>query len=84
MISVNRTIMTNTICAVYFPRHPHILRLYGYFYDTTRVYLILEYAPNGELYKHLTASERFGEKETAKVSTCIHSFNSSHLFTSSL
>ncbi|KAK3726845.1 hypothetical protein QZH41_016724 [Actinostola sp. cb2023] len=47
-------------------KHPHILRLYGYFYDTTRVYLILEYAPNGELYKHLTASERFGEKETAK------------------
>ena len=32
-------------------RHPNILRLYGYFYDSTRVYLILEYAPKGELYK---------------------------------
>jgi len=32
-------------------RHPNILRLYAYFYDATRVYLILEYAPRGELYK---------------------------------
>lgn len=31
-------------------RHPNILRLYGYFYDEKRVYLILEYAPQGELY----------------------------------
>ena len=28
-------------------RHPNILRLYGYFYDQTRVYLILEYAAQG-------------------------------------
>lgn len=34
-------------------RHPNILRLYGYFYDSTRVYLILEYAARGELYKEL-------------------------------
>ena len=34
-------------------RHPNILRLYGFFYDETRIYLILEYAPGGELYKHL-------------------------------
>lgn len=27
-------------------RHPNILRLYGYFHDATRVYLILEYAPS--------------------------------------
>ncbi|EOD06243.1 hypothetical protein EMIHUDRAFT_125202, partial [Emiliania huxleyi CCMP1516] len=25
-------------------RHPNILRLYGYFYDQTRIYLILEFA----------------------------------------
>jgi len=46
-------------------KHPHILRLYAYFYDETRVYLILEYAPKGELYKELTACERFDEKRTA-------------------
>jgi serine/threonine protein kinase len=49
-------------------RHTNILRLYGYFYDETRVYLILEYAPRGELYKELTKCEKFDEKLTAKVS----------------
>jgi aurora kinase A len=34
-------------------RHPNIVRMYGYFHDETRVYLILEYASNGELYKLL-------------------------------
>lgn len=34
-------------------RHRNILRLYGYFWDEKRVYLILEYAPRGELYKDL-------------------------------
>uniref|UniRef100_G3MR81 Aurora kinase n=1 Tax=Amblyomma maculatum TaxID=34609 RepID=G3MR81_AMBMU len=46
-------------------RHPHILRLYGYFHDETRVYLILEYAPGGELYKELTKAKRFDNKKTA-------------------
>ena len=34
-------------------RHKNILRLYGYFYDTNRVYLILEFANGGELYKEV-------------------------------
>ncbi|RMX51356.1 hypothetical protein pdam_00011381, partial [Pocillopora damicornis] len=46
-------------------RHPHILRLFGYFYDKTRVYLILEYAPKGELYKELSRVERFDEKTSS-------------------
>lgn len=46
-------------------RHPHILRLYGYFYDETRVYLILEYAPQGELYKALQKAGRFPEERAA-------------------
>ena len=46
-------------------RHPHILRLYGYFYDETRVYLILEYAPKGEMYKELQKHRRFSEETTA-------------------
>ena len=28
-------------------------RLFGYFYDESRVYLILEYAPKGEMYKFM-------------------------------
>jgi len=34
-------------------KHGHILRLFGYFYDETRIYLILEFAPRGEMYKFL-------------------------------
>lgn len=30
-------------------RHPNILRMYGYFHDEERVYLILEYAPKGKI-----------------------------------
>ena len=46
-------------------RHKSILRLYGYFYDSKRVYLIIEYAPQGELYKKLTRVGRFTEKQSA-------------------
>ncbi|PSC72353.1 Serine threonine-kinase Aurora-1 [Micractinium conductrix] len=46
-------------------RHPNILRLYGYFYDATRVYLILEYAARGELYKELQRAGSFDEGRTA-------------------
>ncbi|KAL4441525.1 hypothetical protein ABPG77_002029 [Micractinium sp. CCAP 211/92] len=46
-------------------RHPNILRLYGYFYDNNRVYLILEYAARGELYKELQRAGSFDERRTA-------------------
>ena len=49
-------------------RHEHILRLYGYFHDQMRVYLILEYAPRGELYKVLQKEGRFSEVQSATVS----------------
>lgn len=48
-------------------RHPHILRLYGYFHDATRVYLILEYAPGGELYKQLQSATTFAQPRAAAV-----------------
>ncbi|KAK3007520.1 hypothetical protein RJ639_014844 [Escallonia herrerae] len=52
-------------------RHPNILRLYGYFYDQVqyilqkRVYLILEYAAKGELYKELQKCNYFSERRAA-------------------
>jgi len=48
-------------------RHPNILRMYGYFFDETRVYLILEYASKGEMYKYLMAQplKRFEEPMVA-------------------
>ncbi|KAF0373010.1 kinase-like protein [Gigaspora margarita] len=47
-------------------RHHNILRLYGYFHDKDRVYLILEYAAKGELYKYLVKYKRFPERLAAK------------------
>jgi len=49
-------------------RHQHVLRMFGYFYDETRVYLILEFAPGGEMYKALQKQpeQRFDESRTAK------------------
>lgn len=48
-------------------RHPNILRLYGFFHDPARIYLILEYAPKGALYKELQSqpNKRFDEPRTA-------------------
>jgi aurora kinase, other len=48
-------------------RHQNILRMYGYFYDDRRIYLILEYSPGGELYKRLQARGHFDEKSSAKM-----------------
>lgn len=47
-------------------RNRNILRMYGYFYDAKRIYLILEYSPGGELYKKLTQKGRFSERTSAK------------------
>lgn len=47
-------------------RHQNILRMYGYFYDKKRIYLILEYSPGGELYKRLTSKGRFSESTAAR------------------
>ncbi|KAF4462703.1 AUR kinase [Fusarium albosuccineum] len=47
-------------------RHPNILRLYGHFDDTKRIFLILEFAGKGELYKHLRKAGRFPEWRAAQ------------------
>ena len=47
-------------------RHPNILQLYGHFHDSKRVFLILEFAGKGELYKHLRKEGRFPEWKAAQ------------------
>ncbi|KAK9240975.1 kinase-like domain-containing protein [Lipomyces kononenkoae] len=42
-------------------RHPNILRLYGHFHDSSRVFLILEYAGQGEMFKVLRKKGRFSD-----------------------
>ncbi|KAK3115024.1 spindle assembly checkpoint kinase [Teratosphaeriaceae sp. CCFEE 6253] len=46
--------------------HPNILRLYGHFHDRKRIFLILEFAGKGELYKHLRKAQRFPEPLAAQ------------------
>ena len=47
-------------------RHPNILRLYGHFHDSKRVFLIIEFAAKGELYKMLRKENRFPEWKAAQ------------------
>jgi aurora kinase len=47
-------------------RHPNVLRLYGHFHDSKRIFLILEFAGKGELYKHLRKEHRFPEWKAAQ------------------
>eukprot|EP00607_Mallomonas_marina_P005533 CAMPEP_0182427952 /NCGR_PEP_ID=MMETSP1167-20130531/20915_1 /TAXON_ID=2988 /ORGANISM="Mallomonas Sp, Strain CCMP3275" /LENGTH=302 /DNA_ID=CAMNT_0024610559 /DNA_START=114 /DNA_END=1022 /DNA_ORIENTATION=- len=64
-------------------RQKNILRMYGYFYDDKRIYLVLEYAPGGELYKQLTARGHFTEAITARyildLSIALHYCHQKHV-----
>jgi aurora kinase len=42
------------------------LRLYGHFHDSKRIFLILEFAGKGELYKHLRKAGKFPEWQAAQ------------------
>lgn len=47
-------------------RHRNILRLYGYFWDETRIYLILEFCRDGELFRLLKKEGSFSEDRSAQ------------------
>ncbi|KIK71253.1 hypothetical protein GYMLUDRAFT_148609, partial [Collybiopsis luxurians FD-317 M1] len=46
-------------------RHPNVLRLYGYFHDSQRVFLMLEFAGQGELYRQLVKQGSFSARRSA-------------------
>jgi serine/threonine protein kinase len=46
-------------------QHPNILQMYGYFHDRNHAYMVLEVAPNGEMYKVLQQKRHFSERESA-------------------
>ncbi|CAH8550481.1 unnamed protein product [Schistosoma rodhaini] len=46
-------------------KHPNIVRMYSYFYDTKRIYLVLEYVPRGELSKEINRFGHFGDSRAA-------------------
>jgi hypothetical protein len=41
-----------------FTDHQNIIKLYGFFHDDSNIYLILEFAPDGEVYKELKDAVR--------------------------
>jgi len=47
-------------------RHSNIIRLYGYFYDEKSIYVVVEFAPFGNLYQKLRR-EKFFSEEKSKV-----------------
>lgn len=48
-------------------RHPNILRLFGYFYDDRSVYVVLEYAPFGNLYQKIKREKSLEENLARKI-----------------
>lgn len=48
-------------------RHKNVIALYQFFYDSSCVYLVLEYAAKGELFAHLRRAKRFNEAKTARL-----------------
>ncbi|XP_012549776.1 serine/threonine-protein kinase par-1 isoform X1 [Bombyx mori] len=47
--------------------HPHIVRLYQVMESTHTIYLVTEYAPNGEIFDHLVSRGRMTESEAARA-----------------
>ncbi|KKY21147.1 putative serine threonine-protein kinase eg2 [Phaeomoniella chlamydospora] len=64
-------------------RHPNVLQLYGHFHDSKRIFLILEFAGKGELYKHLRKAGRFPESKAAQyiaqMATALRYLHSKHV-----
>ncbi|KIO29271.1 hypothetical protein M407DRAFT_228293 [Tulasnella calospora MUT 4182] len=47
-------------------RHPNVLRLYGFFHDDKRIFLMLEFAAKGELYKQLQKQGSFSDRRSSR------------------
>ena len=45
--------------------HPNIIDMYGCFYDKENIYILMELASEGELYKKLKEKERYSEEAAA-------------------
>ncbi|CAD8065696.1 unnamed protein product [Paramecium sonneborni] len=66
-------------------RHPNIVNLYDSFIEHGNVYMVLEYAENGNLYNYVQRRKRLEEKEACKyfIQTCralqyLHEMNVFH------
>jgi len=64
-------------------RHPNILRLYGFFHDAEKVYLLLEFAPKGEMYSEMSKILKYDEPTAAMhvhdVASALEYLHSKHI-----
>ncbi|VDM30955.1 unnamed protein product [Hydatigera taeniaeformis] len=60
------------------PQHSNIVRLYGYFYDVKRVYVMLEYAPRGELSKDIQKFNFSNTRSATYVYQLAHALDYCH------
>eukprot|EP01083_Nonionella_stella_P034467 94316_1 len=64
-------------------RHKHIIRLYTYFHDKHKIYLVLEYCPGGEVFNKLRDDGVFTEQQTAvyiyQLATALNYCQSKHV-----
>ena len=56
--------------------HPNVLRLYAYFWNERKIFLALEFAPKGDLYKHMRAQDQQKFSEEAFFSEATNCFES--------
>jgi serine/threonine protein kinase len=46
--------------------HPNIVKMFGYFYDDKRIYIMLEYVSNGDMFTYLKNKKKLSETETRR------------------
>ena len=46
-------------------KHPNIIELYEIIETDLAIYMIMEYAPGGELFDYIVSKQRLNEKEAA-------------------
>lgn len=65
-------------------RHKNILRLFTYFHDATRIFLVLEFAEKGELFGLLQKQKKFSEPLAAQLlwqlANALQYLHSKHIF----
>ena len=47
-------------------KHPNLIHLYEIIESGKNIYLVMEYAPNGELFEYIVSRKRLAEKEAAR------------------
>ena len=63
--------------------HPNILKMYEFFEDEKRYYIVTDICKGGELFDEIVAKGKFGEKDAAmlinQVLTCINYCHKNHI-----